>query len=212
MGPPTVVVADDHPASRAGIRTILEGDGFRVVGEAGDAQGAVALALRHQPSVCVLDVSMPGDGIAAAAEIRRRAPAVEVVILTVSATARDLIAALRAGASGYLLKSMNPDRLPAALRGVLAGEAAIPRELMRHVVEALRSRRGLAAVPDIPGVEISQREAEVMQMLSRGATTAEVAERLGLAQSTVRRHASAVAAKLGASDRRDALDRLAKAS
>ena len=113
----------------------LEEHGFDVCVEAANAADSVAAAERERPDVCVLDVHMPGDGIAAAAEIAARFPEIAVVMLTVSDSDDHLFAALRAGAQGYLLKDMDPDRLPLALEGVLAGEAALPRALVARVLD-----------------------------------------------------------------------------
>ncbi len=113
--------------------------GLRVLAEASDCDGAVNAVLRERPDVCLLDVFMPGGGIQAAAAHRRRwRPQTAIVMLTVSDSTEDLLAALRAGAVGYLPKDTPPDRLPAALRGVLAGETALPRALVGPVLGKLR--------------------------------------------------------------------------
>src|SRR5271167_907718 len=135
---PTVVIADDHPATRLGVRMALTRGGFDVVAEAADRDGAVSAVLRERPDVCLLDICMPGDGIEAAKGLAEAAPSTPVVMLTVSDSADDLLAALRAGAVGYLLKDTNPDRLPATLSGVLKGEAALPRALVRLVLQRFR--------------------------------------------------------------------------
>src|SRR5262249_30517065 len=127
--PVRIVLADDHSATRLGVRIALEEGGFRVVAEAGDARGAVEAALEHRPDVCLLDVYMPGGGITAAAELAEALPFMPIVMLTVSDTDEDLFEALRAGARGYLLKDTDPARLPHALRGALNGEAPMPRAL-----------------------------------------------------------------------------------
>ena len=136
---PTVVLADDHPPIRLGVRMALLRGGFRVLAEAADGDGAVEAVLRERPDLCLLDISMPGSGgIEAAARLAKLAPATAVVMLTVSASAEDLLAALRAGARGYLPKDMSPDRLPAALRGVLKGEAALPRTFVARMLHEMR--------------------------------------------------------------------------
>src|SRR5436309_14468567 len=119
-----VLIADDHPMARVGVRLALERGGFAVCAEAADADSAIEAAEREQPDICLLDIQMPGSGIHAAEEIARKVPEAAVVMLTVSRTDRDLFDALRVGASGYLLKDMDPERLPLALHGVLEGEAA----------------------------------------------------------------------------------------
>jgi DNA-binding NarL/FixJ family response regulator len=205
-----VLLADDHVAARAGTRLALEAGGFEVCAEAPDGPTAVAAALRERPDVCVLDVNMPGgDGIEAAAEIAARLPGTAIVMLTVSPGEDDLFAAIKAGAAGYLLKDMDPGRLPAALEGVLAGEAAIPRRLVSRVVEEL-GERGRRRVPLLSrgGAELTAREWEILELLREGASTAEVAERLRISQVTVRRHVSTVLAKLRVPDRAAAFELL----
>ncbi|HXG77023.1 MAG TPA: response regulator transcription factor [Gaiellaceae bacterium] len=141
-GAPTVLLADDHPLVRLSVREELEGAGFRVCAEAGTAGDAVEAAVRERPDLCLLDVSMPGSGLAAAAEIGRRLPATRVVMLTGSAREEDVLEAVRVGAVGYLLKEDDPARLPAALRDVLAGVPAFPRRLSLPVLAAARRALG----------------------------------------------------------------------
>jgi len=201
-GAPTVVIADDHPAIRLGVRMALMRGGFAVVAEAADSGGAVSAVLRERPDVCLLDVRMPGGGIAAASRLAEAAPSTSVVMLTVSDSADDVLAALRAGAVGYLPKDTCPDRLPAALCGVLKGEAALPRALVGFVLNRFRDYTAAAADPVRVGeVELTARESEILRMLRSGLTTAEVSEILSLSPVTVRRHISAGVAKLGVADR-----------
>jgi DNA-binding NarL/FixJ family response regulator len=201
----TVVLADDHAPTRLGVTAVLERSGFRVVAGVEDADAAVAAVEREQPDVCLLDVRMPGDGIAAAGRIARAHPSVAVVMLTVSREDADLFASLRAGAAGYLLKDTDPDRLPHALRGVLAGEAALPRDLVARVIDEFRER-GRRRVPLAErGVELTSREWEVLELLREGLTTGQVAARLFVSQVTVRSHVAAVVRKLGVPDREAAL-------
>src|SRR3954451_16612012 len=134
-----VVIADDHPPTRALVREALEQQGCTVVAETATADDAVTAAREHRPDVCLLDINMPGGGITAAAEITHTVPDSAVVMLTASRDDEDLFAALRAGASGYLLKDMDPGRLGPALQGVLAGEAVLPRWLVLKVVDQLRA-------------------------------------------------------------------------
>ena len=135
-----VLVADDHAPTRAGVRLALEGQGFRICAEAGSAGEAIAGALRERPDLCLLDIGMPGNGVAAAAEIKLRLPDTSIVMLTISRDDQDLFESLQAGASGYLLKDTTPARLPLALRGVLEGDAALPRALTARVIEEFRRR------------------------------------------------------------------------
>ena len=208
-----MLVADDHAAARAGTRLALEGRGFTVCAEAADADGAVEAARRERPDVCLLDVSMPGGGIAAARQISHELPDTAIVMLTVSADEDDLFDSLRAGAHGYLLKDTDPDRLPAALRGVMEGEAAIPRRLVGRIVDAFseRSRRRLR-LHDRQGADLTSREWEIVELLHEGLSTAAVAQRLGVSQVTVRRHLSQVMHKLGVRDRKAALELFGRAA
>jgi len=207
---PTVVIADDHPPIRLGVRMALMRGGFRVVGEAADGEGAVESVLRERPDACLLDVRMPGGGIEAATRLAQLAPATAVVILTVSAGGDDLLAALRAGARGYLPKDMSPDRLPAALRGVLRGEAALPRTFVGRMLHELRALPAPGAGPlRVGDVELTARESEILRMLRSGLSTMEIGERLSLSPVTVRRHISAAGAKLGAEGRDEALRAIA---
>lgn len=198
-----MVVADDHPSARAGIRDSLEGNGFVVLAEVGDAASAVDAVMEHRPDVALLDVYMPGGGIGAASRIHELAPDVAVVMLTVAADDETLFAALRAGASGYLLKDTDPARLPVALAGVLRGEAALPRSLVARVVAEFqgRSRRRLPLAGKRGGVSLTAREWEVLELLKSGKTTAQAAAALGMAPVTVRTHVAAILRKLQVPDR-----------
>jgi DNA-binding NarL/FixJ family response regulator len=200
-----VVMADDHARIRARIRAALESEGCEVCAEGASAEEAVALVLAHQPDVALLDIHMPGSGIHAAREITRLAPQVAVVMLTQSAEEDDLFDSMRAGAQGYLLKDTDPARLPDALRGVLAGEAAMSPRLVARIMDEFRAppkrrfARGSRAA-----AKLSAREWEVMQLLGEGLTTEEVARRLFLSPTTVRVHVSTVLKKLRVTDRESA--------
>ncbi len=206
-----VVIADDHPHLRAGIRAALEADGCAVLAEVGDAPKAVTAALEHRPDVCLLDIHMPGSGLEAARQIAQLPAAPAVVMLTASRDDDDLFAALRAGASGYLLKDMDPDRLGAALRGVLSGEAALPRSLVLKVMAefaaAPKRRFGGRTQPAL--AKLTSREAEVLDHMAAGLSTEDIAGRLFIGQVTVRTHVSNVLKKLKVTDR-DAAVRLAR--
>lgn len=207
-----VLIADDHAPTRAGVRAALEAGGFDVCAEVADGRAAVEAALRERPEACLLDVRMPGGGgIEAAAEIAERLPGTAIVMLTVSAEEQDLFDAIKAGAAGYLLKDVDPGRLPFALEGVLAGEAAIPRKLVGRIVAELGERRRRRVPLARGGAELTPREWEVLELLHDGASTAEVARRTGVSQVTVRRHVQAALRKLDAPDREAAfslLDRM----
>jgi DNA-binding NarL/FixJ family response regulator len=202
----TVVIADDHVPIRAAIRAALEADGFEVVGEAANARAAVELATTHEPNVCLLDIHMPGSGISAAARITTVLPQTTVVMLTYSRTDQDLFDSLRAGARGYLLKDMNPDRVGSALRGVLDGEAALPRALVAKVLDEFRSTSKRKLIfQRRRSAELTNREWETMELLRDGLTTEQVAQRLFISPATVRVHVSSVLRKLQTTDRAEAL-------
>jgi two-component system, NarL family, nitrate/nitrite response regulator NarL len=200
----SVVIADDHAPTRAGVREALDGCGFAVVAEAHDAATAIDAARREQPDVCLLDIHMPGSGIAAAATIGEALAHTAVVMLTVSRDDDDLFASLKAGAMGYLLKDMDPARLGPALHGVLDGEAALPRTLVARVLREFRTAERKPSLPFLKhrGVKLTGREYEVLEMLGAGLTTGEIAHRIGRSPVTVRRHVSALLAKLRVPDRK----------
>jgi two-component system nitrate/nitrite response regulator NarL len=206
-----VVVADDHAPTRAGVSEALQAQSCEVVAAVGTAKAAIDAAREHRPDACLLDIHMPGNGISAAAEITHTLPGTAVVMLTASRDDEDLFAALRAGASGYLLKDMDPDRLGAALRGVLAGEAALPRWLVQKVLEELRTtpRRRITLTSRTATARLTEREAEVLDLMGAGLTTDEIAQRLFVARVTVRTHISAILKKLRVPDRAAAV-RLAR--
>jgi DNA-binding NarL/FixJ family response regulator len=206
--PLRVLIADDHAPTRASVREALEEEGFVVTGEAADAPAAVAAAIRDRPDVCLLDIRMPGSGVAAAWEITSRLPETRVIMLTVSRRDADLFAALRAGARGYLLKDTDPARVPEAIRGVVAGEAALPGSLVARVIREFRERSPRRRLPlsRLPSAEpLTSREWEVLELLREGASTAEISRTLSVTPATVRTHVTAILRKLRARDRQEAV-------
>ena len=199
-----VLIADDHAPTRLGVRLALEDAGFDVVAEAATAPGAVEKAAHLRPDIALLDIHMPGNGITAAVGIAAAVPSCAVVMLTVSRDDADLFDALRAGARGYLLKDISPDRLPAALNGVLEGEAALPRALVAKLIEEFRGREGRPR-PGSALALLTSREWEVLDLLRQGLSTAEIAGRLFMAPVTVRTHVSAILRKLQVSSREEAV-------
>ncbi|HWW53344.1 MAG TPA: response regulator transcription factor [Acidimicrobiales bacterium] len=210
IAPERVVIADDHAPTRTLVRNALERGGFTVVAEAPDASSAISAVQATTPEVALLDIRMPGNGIAAAAEIAAQQPATSIVMLTVSQDDDDLFGALRAGASGYLLKGMDPAELPGALRAVLAGEAAMSGTLVARLVSEFRARdrRRFLGRPGHPGERLTEREWEVVELLEQGFTTADMAERLFIAKVTVRTHISAILHKLRVPNRDAAVELL----
>jgi two-component system NarL family response regulator len=206
MAPIRVLIADDHPPTRRGVRLSLEWHGLLVCAEVATAEDAVEAALRERPDVCLLDVRMPGGGVRAAGEIVSRLPETAVVMLTVSDSDEDLLDALRAGARGYLLKEMDTEQLPVALSAILRGEIALPRRLAASLVKELRARGGpRLALPDGRAVELTPRERDVLVLLCDGLATAEIARRLFVSPVTIRRHVSAILKKLEVSSREEAV-------
>ena len=209
-GPLRVLIADDHAPTRDDLCRALEDDErFRVCVSAVDAAEAVQAAVQERPDVCLLDVRMPGGGLAAAWEIAARLPQTKIVMLTVSDDDADLFAALRAGAHGYLLKTMSLQRLPEALNGVCSGEAAMPPRLVARVIEHFHGReprwRQLVA-DDSLSERLTSREWEVLGLLAQGMSTGAIARRLVLSASVVRVYIAAVVRKLGVPDRAAAID------
>src|SRR3954463_14689592 len=201
-----VLIADDHPPTRTGVRMSLERDGeFQVCAETATAAGAVEEAERHRPDVALIDIHMPGDGIVAARTISANVAETAIVMLTVSRDDEDLFAALRAGARGYLLKDIDPDRLPYALAGVLAGGAALPRGLVARLMDEFRTRDNSRRRQDGPLAKLTDREWDVLRLMQQGASTAEMAQQLFVSAVTIRTHVSAILRKLHVTSRADAL-------
>ena len=207
-----VVIADDHAPTREDVRFALEQDeSFRVVGEAADAAGAIDAATRTRPDVCLLDLNMPGGGIAAAWEINARLPQAKIVILTVSQDDAALVAALRAGASGFLLKDIDPRSLPKALTAVVEGEAAIPRALVTRLLNEFRDHGPRHRTTVDPGSEegrLTSREWQVLELLRAQRSTADIARRLELSPVTVRTHVASILRKMDVESREELLWKL----
>lgn len=207
----SVLIADDHAPTRAAIRASLESGDFQVCAECADADTAIEAATRLQPDVCLLDIQMPGSGIAAAARIAKRLPETSIVMLTVSHAESDFFDALRVGAAGYLLKDTDPNRLPELLRSVVRGEGVLSPSLVARLIEEFRERgRRRRISVGAEAVELTSREWEVLDLLRQGLTTADIARRLFIAPVTVRTHVSSILRKLRAVDRDEALQRVAE--
>jgi DNA-binding NarL/FixJ family response regulator len=210
-----LLIVDDHPLTRDALASLLAQHGFDVVGQASDGTEAIRLAAELDPDVILLDLSMPGlDGLDSLPCLREAAPACEVVVLTADGTEENLLAAIRGGAAGYLLKSEPPERIVEFLRGVGRGEAALSGAIARRLLEQVREgggRNSGGGVPDSIAAVLSAREVEVLLLLDERLDTDEIAKRLFISEHTVRSHVKSVLAKLGVSSRREAIEALAVA-
>jgi DNA-binding NarL/FixJ family response regulator len=202
-----VLLAEPDQPTRAGLRLVLEGGGFAVAGEAGDAATAVALAVEVRPEIGLVAAELPGGGLDAVRQIAAAVPRTRLIVLSGRANGEELVEAVRSGAVGYLGRDTSSERLPEILRAVLDGEVALPRRHSQHLVEALRGRdtqrAQVSARTDAP---LTDRQWEVLELLADDLSTAEIAHRLGISVVIARRHISSVTAKLGVADRASAAD------
>lgn len=198
-----VIVVDDQAMVRHGLRLILDGEpGITVVGEAGDGVEAVELAARAKPDVVLMDVRMPRrDGIAACTEICKRDDAPAVLMLTTFDLDDYVYAALRAGASGFLLKDAPAEHLVDAIRNVARGDAQLAPSVTRLLIEELNRRPVLPDHRQRLLAELTEREADVLTLMARGMSNAEIATALFLGEATIKTYVGRVLAKLGARDR-----------
>lgn len=207
---PTVLLVDRQPTMRTSLRRLLEADGFEVCGESSDAGDAIEAAERLRPDLCLIEPLVSGGGSWAIATIAARSPQTAIVVLSASEDRDHLFDAIGAGAAGYLLKDMNPARIPDALRGVIAGEAAIPRKLVAALIVDFQSQGRQRLVVGLDGrAELTRREWDVAQLIAAGESTGAIASRLYVSPVTVRRHLSEIVRKLGVADRAAAIELLA---
>jgi len=201
--PITVVLADDQRMVREGLRVILEAEpDIAVVAEAGDGREAVELVRAHGPTVALLDIRMPVmDGLEAAREVLAPGAGTRVLILTTFDADEYVYEALRAGASGFLLKDAPADQLVAAVRVVAAGDALIDPSVTRRLISrfTLAARAPGPAPPDFD--ELTPRERDVLRLVARGLSNAEIAAQLVIEENTVKTHVSRILTKLGLRDR-----------
>jgi DNA-binding NarL/FixJ family response regulator len=196
----TVLLADDQALVRAGFRSLLRRGPFRVVGEAATGDEAVRAARALAPDVVLMDIRMPGlDGIAATARVVAERPACRVIILTTFETDEHVFAALRAGASGFLTKEVEPRDLRRAIEAVASGEALLSPSVTRRVVATFAGRPTPRAVP--PVTELTAREVEVVRLVAAGLDNAAVAARLVISPLTAKTHVTRALGKLGLRDR-----------
>jgi DNA-binding NarL/FixJ family response regulator len=196
-GPIRLLIADDHPVVRDGLSGIFEGDpGFEVVGQASDGAQAVELAERLAPDVVLMDLRMPGlDGLGAIAELARHGSSAHVLVLTTYDTDADVLPAIQAGATGYLLKDAPRTELLRAVRAAARGESVLSPSVATRVLGRVRR-----PATDEPG-DLSPRELEILELVARGTTNREAAGRLFISEATVKTHLLHIYAKLGVNDR-----------
>ena len=200
-----VLIAADRLPTRIGLRLALEPE--LDCSEAADPDSAVAAAVRERPDVCLLDFE-PGRALDATTRIVSQVPSAGIILLTGRVDEEEFMAAVRVGANGYLPQSVDPARLPDVVRGVLRGEPAIPRRFVTRLIDELRNRERPRSIVLAGGerIELTRREWEVVELLLRGATTADIASDLDVAPVTVRRHFGSVERKLGVSSRAEVLE------
>jgi DNA-binding NarL/FixJ family response regulator len=191
----TVMIVDDHPIVRAGLIGILSGEeDLRVVGEASSADEAVTAASTVQPDVVLMDLRMPGgDGVVATAGVLAAAPKARVVVLTTYESDADILRAVEAGAAGYLLKDVARADLVAAIRAAARGETVLAPSVATRLVDRMRRPQAADA--------LSPRELEVLRLVARGLSNADIGKELFISEATVKTHLLRTFAKLGVSDR-----------
>lgn len=198
-----ILVADDHSLFRDGLVSLLEAAGHEIVGQAGDGQSAVEMTRAKRPDVVLLDLTMPTmDGHEALRQIRASVPETKVVILTVSDEDADLQRAIRAGAHGYLVKSLNADEFLEMLAGLEAGEAAITRKTAAR----LMARMADSSSTKEPSLEqLTDRELQLLKLVSQGLSNRAIAQTLNISLNTVKYHMKNILLKLGVQNRTEAV-------
>jgi len=207
--PIRILVVDDHTLFRRALTSLLrDAAGLQVVGDAGDAGEALRRAAELQPDVILLDNHLPGVlGINAIGSLHDAAPGARIIMLTVSEDEADLAAALRAGASGYLLKTMEGDALAEVIRRAMQGASAVAPEMTGKLVAAYRDAAGAAPAADTAAApvsvlqQLSPREQDILRGIARGNSNKEIARTLGIAETTVKIHVQHVLRKLDVSSR-----------
>jgi DNA-binding NarL/FixJ family response regulator len=205
MSPIHVLIADDHPMFRFGLRTVILAEpDLELAGEVENGVDAVELVRALQPEVALLDLNMPElDGIGATARIANESPHTAILILTMQEDDESVLAAIRAGARGYIVKGSGGEEIVRAIRGVAAGEVIFGSSVASRVLAALQSQTD--SVPDRPFRELTRREYEVLQLLAQGQSNHAIADRLFLSEKTVRNHLSLIFDKLGVNSRAEAI-------
>jgi DNA-binding NarL/FixJ family response regulator len=204
-----ILLADDHPLFRDGVASLLTAWGHQVVGQAGTGDEAVALADALRPDLVLMDIRMPGlSGLDATVQIKARQPETVIVILTVSEEEDDLFAAIQAGAHGYLLKNVESSQFRTLLEAVARGEAAITPATAARIIQAFRQREA-GRRPETE--HLTERELEVLQLVTAGLRNKEIAARLGISENTVKFHLRHILDKLHAQSRAEVAARAVRA-
>ena len=199
-----IVIADDHELVRNGIRGFLETHAdIDIVGEADDAASAIVLCDREHPDVALVDLVMPGGGVAAIRAIRAASPNTQVVLLTSFEDQQQIVAAVQAGALSCLLKDVDADALVDALRKAATGTAVLHPRITAYLMDAVRAPPTAPTSLEVVDL-LSQREREALHLMAEGFSNQQIAARLGIAEKTVKSHVSNVLSKLGVTDRTQA--------
>lgn len=203
MKPIRVLIVDDHTLFRSGIKLVLQRqEGFEVVGEAGDGLEGVKRAKQLKPDVVLLDLHMPGtNGLEALRLLQDDAPLAQVVMLTVSEDAEDLVDALRSGARGYLLKNIETDFLLDAIRRAARGESVMSPHMATKLADVMRQPVKASPQNTASTAKLTPREGEIIILLARGISNKEIARELDLAESTVKIHVQGILRKLNLASR-----------
>jgi two-component system nitrate/nitrite response regulator NarL len=203
--PIRVLLADDHPLLRAGVaQSLAESGKFEVVGQAGTADDAVRLAGEIRPDIVLLDISMPGHGLTAARRIHAEAPEIALVVLTVSEADDDILAALKAGARGYVLKGVGSAALVDILESVARGESYVSPSLAARLLTEMRSAETRGPASSDPLSTLTPREEEILRLVAKGLSNKEVALQLDLQEKTVKHHMTRILNKLHVRNRTEA--------
>lgn len=207
--PITVLIADDHPLLREGLARILATEpDMEVVGEASSGPEAVAMVAEHKPDVVLMDISMPGGGLAATREICSRYPDVGVIVLTIHDDEQYVYEVVRAGAKGYLVKDSEPSRLVEAIRLVYEGGSYLPPDLLHKVLNEFRRQTSTGNKarerPRSGAASLTARELEILQLIVEGYSNAQIARSLYISEKTVKNHITNILRKLDVGDRTQA--------
>lgn len=205
-----VILVDDHPVFRNGLRALLQASGIDVVGEAATGADAVDLAAQLTPDVVLMDLGLPDmSGVEAVGQIVAARPATRVLVISLYQDDGSVEAALRAGARGYVVKDAPAEEVVAAVQAVASGSAVIGGSLAGRLADLVRGRGGEIPEEDFPN--LTSRERQILALIAKGLTNSAIAERLGLSGKTVANYVSVILAKIDAADRNEATQKVTRA-